>query len=220
MTFTYRAGHLLGQFIRFCTTRTHVLDDHFAERDGGYLLALTHLSHLDPIAAGILSNRPIDWITRKEFYKYHIFRGLLDVMGAIKIDRQGVSVSAIREAIARVRRGRVVGICPEGRVTCGTDAMFRGGPVKRGVCSIAIRGGVPIVPCVMLGTDKLNCVGPWLPARRATIWVAYGRPIFPPAGARSTRATRAALAARLSGAYVELYGKLRAHYGIRDEDVS
>src|SRR4051812_5269007 len=104
MTFTYRAGHLLGRFIRFCTTRTHVLDADIVDRPGGYVLALTHLSHLDPIAAGILLNRPIDWVTRKEFYKYHIFRGLLRAMGAIKIDRQGVSVSAIREAIARVRR--------------------------------------------------------------------------------------------------------------------
>jgi 1-acyl-sn-glycerol-3-phosphate acyltransferase len=72
----------------------------------------------------------------------------------------------------------------------------------------------------MLGTDKLNRVGPWLPARRATIWVAYGRPIHPPAGARSTRAARDALAAQLSAAYVELYATLRARYGIDDRDVS
>jgi 1-acyl-sn-glycerol-3-phosphate acyltransferase len=220
MTWTYRAARLVGRFIFFCTVRTHVLDPHLARREGGFILALTHLSHIEPLAAGVLLDRPIDWMARKEFFKYRLVGTLLYAMSAFKVDRQGVSVSAVRTAIERARRGRVVGICPEGGVACGAAAAFRGGPIKRGFASVAIRAGVPIVPCVMLGTDKLNRVGPWLPAKRATIWVAYGEAIFPPAGATSTRAARAALAARLSAAYQELYARLRERYGIRDEDVS
>ena len=99
MTLTYRAGRLLGRFIFFCCVRTHVLDEHFAQREGGYVLALTHLSHLEPIAAGVLLDRPIEWMTRKEFYRYHVFRALLNAMNAFKVDRQGISVSAVRTAI-------------------------------------------------------------------------------------------------------------------------
>jgi 1-acyl-sn-glycerol-3-phosphate acyltransferase len=70
----------------------------------------------------------------------------------------------------------------------------------------------------MLGTDKLNAVGPWLPFKRAHIWVAYGEPIHPPAGARSNRATRAAMAAEVSAAYVRLYAELLRRYGLSDAD--
>jgi 1-acyl-sn-glycerol-3-phosphate acyltransferase len=71
----------------------------------------------------------------------------------------------------------------------------------------------------MLGTDKLNRVGPWLPFKRAQIWLAYGEPIHPPAGMKSTRASREALAARLVSSYGQLYAELRTQYGICDSDV-
>jgi 1-acyl-sn-glycerol-3-phosphate acyltransferase len=116
-------------------------------------------------------------------------------------------VSSIRYAIARAKEGHVVGICPEGGVVCGADACFRGGRIKRGVCSVAIHARVPVVPVVMLGTARLKTVGPWLPAKWGRLWVAYGRPIVPPAG-RSTRKSREELARRIEAAYVELYDEM------------
>ena len=95
-------------------------------------------------------------------------------------------------------------------------AAIRGGAIKRGVCSIAIRTGVPIVPCVMLGTHALNRVKPWLPFKHATIWVAYGEAIFPEA-TTSTRAARHALADRIVQAYQALYAELRQTYNITDD---
>jgi hypothetical protein len=70
----------------------------------------------------------------------------------------------------------------------------------------------------MLGTHKLNAVLPWIPWRRATIHVAYGDPIAPPA-AKSTRATRAAMAEQLSRAYQDLYARLRTEFHIDDAAV-
>jgi 1-acyl-sn-glycerol-3-phosphate acyltransferase len=212
MNWTYRVGRAFGRFVFFCTMRTHVTDPHFAERDGGYVLALTHLSHLEPLAAGIIGRRPIDWMTRKEFYKYRVFRWCLNGMNAFRVDRQGIPVSAVRTAIERVRQGRVVGICPEGGVKTGLESAFRGGAIKRGCCSVAIRSQSPIVPCLMLG--------PWLPYKRATIWVAYGEPIHVPPDTRSTRATRRELSARLTAAYQQLYAQLREKHGISDASVS
>jgi 1-acyl-sn-glycerol-3-phosphate acyltransferase len=112
-----------------------------------------------------------------------------------------------------------VGICPEGGVTHGAQAAIRGGVIKKGCCTVALRAGVPIVPCVMLGTDKLNRVGPWLPFKRAQIWVAYGEPIFPPAGLKSTRASREALSEMLVSSFMHLYAELRQHDGICDSTI-
>jgi len=219
MDLLYRMGRLAGRFTFLCTMRTDVLDPHHREITGGYVLALTHLSHIEPMAAGILSERPIDWMTRKEFFRFRPVAWYLRGCNAFRVDRQGIPVSAVRTAIERVRRRRVVGICPEGGVTHGKRAAIRGGAIKKGCCSVAIRAGVPIVPCVMLGTDKLNCVKPWLPFKRARIWVAYGEPIYPPAGARSNRATRGELSDRLVGAYQEMYARMRQRFGICDSTV-
>jgi 1-acyl-sn-glycerol-3-phosphate acyltransferase len=219
MDLLYRISRLAGRFTFLCTMRAHVLNAQRAERDGGYVLALTHLSHLEPMCASILSQRRIDWMTRKEFFKYKLIAAYLRACNAFRVDRQGIPVSAIRVAIDRARRGRAVGICPEGGVTQGARAAFRGGAIKKGCCTVALRAGVPIVPCVMLGTDKLNRIGPWLPFKHAQIWVAYGEPIYPPAGSKSTRASREALSALLVASYISLYAELREHYGISDTTV-
>ena len=215
----YRLGHHFGRFTFFCTMRTAVSNAEVVRRPGGWILAVTHLSHLEPVCASILQDRPVDWITRKEFFRFDLAARALRAMKAIKVNRQGISVSTIREGIARARAGRVVGICPEGGVTVGREAAIRGGPIKRGVCSIAIRAQVPVIPCVILGTHRLNVPGPWIPFRRAKIWVAYGEPIHPPAGVRSTRATRRALAERIVRSYQEVYAQLRERHGIADGDV-
>ena len=47
----------------------------------------------------------------------------------------------------------------------------------------------------------------------------YGEPIHPPAGVRSTRATRRALAERIVRSYQEVYAQLRERHGIADGDV-
>jgi 1-acyl-sn-glycerol-3-phosphate acyltransferase len=219
MDLLYRISRLAGRFTFLCTMRAHVLNAQRAERDGGYVLALTHLSHLEPMCASILSQRRIDWMTRKEFFKYKLIAAYLRACNAFRVDRQGIPVSAIRVAIDRARQGRAVGICPEGGVTQGARAAFRGGAIKKGCCTVALRAGVPIVPCVMLGTDKLNRIGPWLPFKHAQIWVAYGEPIYPPAGSKSTRASREALSALLVASYISLYAELREHYGISDTTV-
>jgi 1-acyl-sn-glycerol-3-phosphate acyltransferase len=68
---------------------------------------------------------------------------------------------------------------------------------------------------VILGTDKLNQIGPWLPARRGRLWIACGDFIEPVLG-RDKHAARAEMAARIERALVELYAQLRREYGLED----
>jgi len=213
----YAAGKLVARGIFFCTMRVRQLRPEIAERAGGYVLALTHQGHLDPFCSATLIRRRMRWLTRKEFYKHRPLGWLLDRTGAIKVNRQGISAGAIRRAVELARAGEVIGICPEGGTVCGGEAVFRGGAIKRGVCSIAIRAGVPIVPCVMLGTHALSRVKPWLPFKHARLWVVYGQPIDPPE-AKSTRATRDALAKKLSEAFTKLYREANATFGFDDGD--
>jgi 1-acyl-sn-glycerol-3-phosphate acyltransferase len=212
----YAPAVAVCRFIQLCTIRLYAVRPSIPEQPGGYVLALTHLGHLDPFLSAVFIRRRVVWMTRKEFFSHPLAAWALRRTGAFSVNRQGIPVNSVRHAIHQARAGRAVGICPEGGVKRGGDLVIHGGPLKRGACSIAIRAGVPIVPCVMLGTPQLNEVGPWLPFKRARVWLAYGRPITPPA-APSDRAKRAALAEQLRQAYAELYAELRDRFDIPDE---
>ncbi|HTL27843.1 MAG TPA: lysophospholipid acyltransferase family protein, partial [Tepidisphaeraceae bacterium] len=153
-------------------------------------------------------------------YTYRLFSWMMVAVDSIPVRRFGVSANAIRTAIERLKVGRCVGICPEGGVAQGNDSVMRGGPMKKGVCLIAARANVPVLPCIMLGTDKLNRVLPWIPFRRANLWVAFGsRLVHPPADEPDRRKARELMAQELSREFQALYAELREKYGIADSDV-
>ncbi len=187
----------------------------FAPGRGG-LLAVSHISHLEPFIVGSLLRSPVRWMAREEFYRSRIFRFVLRHGGAFSVDRFGFSLPAVRRAIRLVDEGHLVGIFPEGGVARGDYSMLRAGgrAARGGVCTVSIRTGAPIVPVVVLGTEQLSRVGPWLPpGGRGRLWIAFGQPVHPPARARedSPRALRLQLRERLGEAFIRTFAELRAH---------
>jgi 1-acyl-sn-glycerol-3-phosphate acyltransferase len=186
-----------------------------AARSGGYLLACSHVSHLDPFCLGPILPRKIGWMARIEFYRHPWAARLLRTVHAFPVNRQGVPMSAIREALARLTAGEVVGVFPEGEIKAGADSVLRGGPIKRGVCLLAQRSGCPVLPCLILGTEKLNAVNPWLPFLRGRLWIACG-PIIEPVSTPNRRAARAEMAERIETALERLYAGTREEFGLDD----
>ena len=220
----YHLGRLASQTARYLPLRIEVVRPELVRRQGPFILAVTHLSHLEPCIVSMVVERKIDWIARLEFYRWFVFRAKLALLDAIPVNRFGVPVSAIRTALERLRCGRIVGIFPEGGVTAGRDFVCRGGPMKRGACLLSIRSGVPIIPCVVLGTHELNAVGPWIPFktipfRRTPLWMAFGEPIEPPRGEMKSRDARTQQAAALQQAFAGLYAELRERFEIPEESV-
>ncbi len=212
----YRLFWLLGRFTWFCTLKVEIIRPEAMDRTGPYILASTHLSHLEPFVIGIIYKRQIDWVTRIEFYRTRAWAWLLPRLCCFPVIRQGVPVTTIRTAIRRLEQGRVVGICPEGGVCIGTKSACRGGPIKRGVCLISYRSGAPVVPVVTVGTHTLNHVAPWLPFRRGRLWLAYGSPIVPRQDL-PRRDARQVMAEELQRQYTALYEEIRQRYNIDDK---
>ena len=210
------------QFCRFVRTqclRQVVLHRERAAIAGGCVLACTHVSHIEPMLVSCLIDRPVYWMARKEFFRYRPFAVALRWVGAFSVNRFGVPVSAVRTGIRLAREGRIVGIFPEGGCVSGRELMFRGGVLKQGACAIAWRAQVPILPVVVLGTDRLRAIDPWLPALQGRVWVAFGNPIPPPPAASSRiehRATRRQLAAALQREVMSTYRELLVHTGLTD----
>ena len=219
MSWLYRVGHAGGRFILFCTMRIKTIRPEMARREGAFILATSHLSHLDPFLLGGMNQRPVDWVTRVEFFKYRPFAALLRMLHAFEVRRTGVPVSTIRTAVNRLQQGRIVGICPEGGVVRGKESCIRGGDIKRGVGLISYRSGAPVLPCVILGAEKLNGVEPWLPAKRGRLWVAYGDRLIHPRKDLHRKAAREEMARELREEYVKLFEELKRTFGVKEEGV-
>ena len=211
------ARHFIGVIFSH-TLRIGALGLDHARRPGGYLLACSHVNHLDPVCISAVLPRTIGWMARIEFYRRRWVSWLLGAVYAFPVNRQGVPVRAIKTALARLERGEVVGVFPEGEIKGRTDSVLFGGAIKRGICLLAQRSGCPVLPCVVLGTDKLNAIDPWLPRLRGRLWIACGELIEPVRGL-DRRAARAEMAARIERSLTGLYAELRETYGLDDSVV-
>jgi 1-acyl-sn-glycerol-3-phosphate acyltransferase len=182
---------------------------------GGMIIAVSHISHLDPIVVSALIGRRISWMSRVEFHQQWLMRNVLYQGGAFQVDRTGPALPAIREGLRRLERGEAIGIFPEGELVQGPDSVLHGGSIKRGVCLLAARSGRPVLPVVVLGTEKLSRIGPWMPAKRGRLWVAVGVPLHAKPES-NTRIGRAEFAASLESEYMRIYAEMRATHGLPD----
>lgn len=203
------------------TSRCHYLGrEHLPPRGVPCVLAIAHLSHYDPVVVGVLLRRPLDFMARAEFYETPASRWFVENARCVKIDRYGHALPGIREALRRLAAGRQVGIFPEGEIMRGENSVLNGAGVKGGAALLSRRGAVPIIPCVVLGSDQFRRFVPWLPLRTGRLWIGLGEPIGPPIGgdawAKPGRASRDAVSAQLAEAMRELHRQMRERFDLSE----
>lgn len=191
--------------------------EHLPPRREPYILAIAHLSHYDPVVAGALLRRRLDYMARAEFYETPIARWCVEHAGCIRIDRYGQALPGVREALRRLERRRPVAIFPEGEIMSGHDSVLNGGPVKGGAALLSRRSGVPVIPCVVLGSEQFRKVLPWLPLRTGRLWIGLGPALEPPSDAKPGRASRTSESRRLAEAMRAVYAQLHERFDIPNE---
>jgi len=65
----YWIALIIVRFIGLMTMRIRRHGIAAGAREGGYLLACAHVSHLDPFCIGSIWPRKIGWMARKEFHR-------------------------------------------------------------------------------------------------------------------------------------------------------
>ena len=211
-TAVYHAGKLLVRFAFGCVAHIHVIGRENANRAGGFLLASNHISHFDPFLIGVQVRRKIDWMTMAEFFRPPALGFFLRSIDAFPAERDRADLKTIRTAIDRLKSGRIVGIFPEGGIRDGARSLLQGAPLRAGAATLAEIADVPVVPCVILGTDRFYSKKQWLPFRRTPVWIAFGKPIscFPELQkAQARKQIEYELAADFKNLYAELREKFR-----------
>src|SRR5439155_16211511 len=154
--------------------RVHVLRRENTSRDGAFLLAANHISHFDPFIISSIVRRKIDWMAMAEFFPVPVLGYFLRAVDAFPADRHRADRKTIRTGIERLKGGRIVGLFPEGGIRDGARSLLEGAPLRPGAATLAHMAGVPILPCVIVGSDRLYAKKSWLPFRRTAIWIAFG----------------------------------------------
>jgi 1-acyl-sn-glycerol-3-phosphate acyltransferase len=198
--------------------RVHVLHREIANQKGGFLLAGNHISHFDPFIISSVVRRKIDWMAMAEFFPLPVLGFLLRAVDAFPADRDRADRATIRSAIERLKKGHIVGIFPEGGIRDGERSVLEGAPLRPGASTLAHIANVPILPCVIVGSDRLYAKKNWLPFRRTPIWIAFGDPI-PPFPDLEKSAARARIEQELAAAFKALYAELRETFSLTTDDL-
>ena len=159
--------------------RIRVIFYHDLPKNCGFILASNHISHFDPPIITLSFPRRIDWIAMSNLFRGRVMRRLFSDLNVIPIERNGPDRAALRTAAERLKEGRVVGIFPEGGIRDGAASIVNGAEMKQGVSLLFALSDAPVIPCVILGSDRLYNFRHWLPWRRAKVFVGYGKPILP-----------------------------------------
>lgn len=209
---TYALSCAIARFVAGMHVRHRIVHRERLQHHGPFIIACTHIGHLEPVLISSVLTRPVHWVARVEFYRNRFAAGYLNRTGTIPVNRNGVPVSTIRTAAAMLGEEKIVGIFPEGGRTHGLQQAIHGGPIKGGVCTIAMRAGVPIVPVVVLNIDAMHAVSNWMPGRRTTIQTLVGRPIMPchGGGRIGRRVNRQQMTEQLAQAFIELYAESKS----------
>ncbi len=155
--------------------RVRILGLENIPKNDGVIIAANHLSYLDIPLLGYSvyrMGRRADFMGKKELFTVPILGSFLRLLGGFPIDRERVDRAALREAVKRLRSGRIVVIYPEGRRS--RDGRLQSG--KPGIGIIVRMSGKKVIPVAIQGTDKAMPVGKWV-LRQAPVTIRFGPPL-------------------------------------------
>ena len=150
-------------------------------RTGGAVIAINHTSYFDFTFAGLPTyqqglHRKVRFMAKKEVFDHKISGPLMRSFRHIPVDREQ-GAESFAEAVKRLEAGEYVGVYPEATIS----RSFEIKEFKSGAARMAIAAGVPIVPHVIWGAQRIwtkdhpkKMLRPKVP-----ISITVGEPIMP-----------------------------------------
>jgi len=147
-------------------------------RKDGAILAINHVSYLDFAITGtaaLPANRYVRFMAKKEIFENKLAGPLMRGMHHISVDRSSGSASFVA-ALRALKAGEIIGIFPEGT----TSTSFEIKELKSGAVRLAMGAGVPIIPTIIWGSQRIWTKGVKrnLKHNKFPVTVVFGKPIF------------------------------------------
>jgi len=153
---------------------------------GGAVIASNHVSYLDFIFVGLAGyrrNRLVRFMAKKSVFTSKVSGLWMRGMKHIPVDREA-GAAAFAVAIEALKDGELVGIFPEATISRSWELK----KFKTGVSRLALQAGVPIIPMVVWGGQRIYTVDKRYSLRRGrAISILVGEPLVPAEGAKAGR---------------------------------
>jgi 1-acyl-sn-glycerol-3-phosphate acyltransferase len=145
---------------------------------GGAVLAINHIGYLDFALTGTAAlpvKRYVRFMAKKEIFENKIAGPLMRGMHHISVDRANGTASFVT-ALRALRSGEIIGIFPEGTVSTSFEIK----ELKSGAVRLAMGAGVPIIPTIVWGSQRIWTKGVKRNLRKQNIpvTVAFGAPMY------------------------------------------
>ena len=144
--------------------------------ESGALLAGNHTGYADFILMGtgpyLHGERLVRFMAKKSVFDVPVLGWLLKLMKHVPVDRDRGGAS-IAPAVQMLRGGNLVGIFPEATIS----RSFELANFKTGAARIAHQAGVPLVPCVIWGSQRIWTKDLPKHFRDVPVIVRYGEPV-------------------------------------------
>ena len=150
--FYMKAHRVLAPFFRWIMRLTpHGIEN--IPEDGGVIFCANHIGALDVISIAACTTRQITFVAKKELFAIPLLGKLISALGAIKIDRGGNDIGAIKASISAAKDGGAVAIFPQGHRYPGINPATT--PKRNGAALITYRSGCDVVPvCIQMKNGK------------------------------------------------------------------
>lgn len=121
-------------------------------KKGGFILASNHISFIDPVAVGVASPRRLNYMARHDLFFNRLFSWLLYKLNVFAVKRDSADLSALKEAMHRVRdKQEGLLLFPEGTRSKTGEVSLE---VEPGIGFLAAKLTVPVIPAFVDGTRE------------------------------------------------------------------
>ena len=147
-------------------------------RKEGAILSINHIGYLDFALTGtaaLPAGRYVRFMAKKEIFDNKLSGPLMRGMHHICVDRSSGTASFVA-ALRALRAGEIVGIFPEGTISVSFEIK----EIKSGAVRLAMGAGVPVIPTVVWGSQRIwtKKVKKDLRRKKVPITVRFGKPLY------------------------------------------
>ncbi len=182
MPWFYYVGKVIVWVLVRVLTRWQVKGKENVPRQGPLLVVSNHLHAYDPALVGISLGRVVIFMAKEELFRFRPRAYILSGLGSFPVHRGKLDRKAIRRSEQVLADGLALAMFPEG--SRSPNAQLQ--PALSGSALIASRGGAPILPVGITGSEDIK--GFFWMLRRPRVTVNIGQPFsLPLAGSKFTR---------------------------------
>lgn len=157
----------LHKLVRFIFgIRIHGLEN--IPEGGGIMFCPNHIAARDAVVIAAACEREIKFLAKKELFTVPLLGRIIRALGAVRLDRGGADVGAIRTSVNLIKSGYALSIFPQGHRYPGVNPSTT--PKKNGAAMICYHAKCDVVPvCIKVRGFKYGIF--------KKVDVIFGKPI-------------------------------------------